>query len=127
MRRLADECVSAPLVARLREAGHDVAYVLELTPGAIDAEVSARAFEERRLLPTEDKDFGELVFRLRQQVQAIVILRTARQDNSFKWRRLDAAIDKFGETLFGRYTIIEETRFRSRPLLGATSTYTSGR
>jgi hypothetical protein len=30
--------------------------------------------------------------------------------------RLDAAVSRFGEHLFGRYTIVEEGRFRSRPL-----------
>ncbi len=29
MRWLADECVSAPLVRRLRDAGHDVLYMAE--------------------------------------------------------------------------------------------------
>lgn len=30
--------------------------------------------------------------------------------------RLVAAVDRFGETLFGRYTVIEESRFRWRAL-----------
>jgi len=30
--------------------------------------------------------------------------------------RLEAAIDRFGNSLFGRYTVIEGARFRSRPL-----------
>jgi hypothetical protein len=30
---------------------------------------------------------------------------------------LGAAIVSFGEMFFGRYTVIEEMRFRSRPLL----------
>jgi hypothetical protein len=28
-----------------------------------------------------------------------------------------AAVARFGNTLFGRYTVIEEARFRSRPLV----------
>jgi hypothetical protein len=34
---------------------------------------------------------------------------------SLKRPRLQAAIDRYGEGLFGRYTVIEEARFRSRP------------
>ena len=63
MRWLADECVAAPLVARLREAGLDVTYMAEIAPAATDPEAIARAHHEGRLLLTEDKDFGELVFR----------------------------------------------------------------
>jgi hypothetical protein len=32
VRWLADECVSARLVSKLRELGHDVAYVVEVAP-----------------------------------------------------------------------------------------------
>jgi hypothetical protein len=33
-----------------------------------------------------------------------------------KMIRLAAAIERYGEELFGRYMVIEEGRFRSRPL-----------
>jgi predicted nuclease of predicted toxin-antitoxin system len=51
--------------ARLREMGHDVAYyyVLEIAPASTDPEAMALSYHEGRLLLTEDKDFGELVFR----------------------------------------------------------------
>jgi len=62
MRWLADECVSAGLVAHLRTLGHDVSYVAELAPSEPDVTVMARAQRDARLLLTEDKDFGELVF-----------------------------------------------------------------
>jgi predicted nuclease of predicted toxin-antitoxin system len=80
VRWLVDECVDAALAARLREAGHDVVYMSDVAPRAPDAEVIERAHGEDRLLLTEDKDFGDLVFR-----QA-------------------------------KYTVIEEARYRSRPL-----------
>ena len=55
MRWLADECVDAGLVARLRVAGHDVLYMAEIAPAESDAEVLARAQRDGRLLLTEDK------------------------------------------------------------------------
>jgi len=63
VRWLADECVDAPLIRQLRDAGHDVAYIVEGDAGATDAEIISRAHAESRLLLTEDKDFGELAFR----------------------------------------------------------------
>ena len=65
---------------------------------------------------TEDKDFGDLVFRQGRPVPSIVLLRigiTRRQD---KADRLLAAIGQFGDTLFGRYTVVEDARFRTGPL-----------
>jgi len=116
MRWLADECVSALLVAQMRQAGHDVLYVAESTPGATDTEVAERANSETLLLLTEDKDFGELVVRRRWPVPGIIILRTGTDQSAFNWIRLEAAITRFGEALLGHLTIIEEARLRSRRL-----------
>ena len=118
MRWLADECVAAPLVARLREAGLDVTYMAEIAPAATDPEAIARAHHEGRLLLTEDKDFGELVFRWNSPVPGVVLLRIDPEKNLLKWVRLKAVIETFGERIYGRYTVVEATRFRSRPLNG---------
>lgn len=117
MRWLADECVDAGLVDRLRRAGHDVLYIAESASGIRDAEVLRRAQAEVRLLLTEDKDFGELVFRSKMAVPGVVLLRVDSAKHSLKWRRLEAAVLRYGEALVGRFLVIEETRFRSRPLL----------
>ena len=116
MRWLVDECVDDQLVERLRAAGHDVTYVLEITPLASDTEVIGRADTENRLLLTEDKDFGELVFHQARRVPGIVLLRIDPSVRSLKWPRIQAAFATFGASLVGRYTVIEETRIRSRPL-----------
>jgi predicted nuclease of predicted toxin-antitoxin system len=116
VRWLADECVDAALVASLRAGGHDVVYMAEAAPATRDADVMARAQHDGRLLLTEDKDFGDLVFRQGGQVPGIVLLRTDPAMHALKLRRVEAAIARFSEGLFGRYTTIEEARFRSRPL-----------
>ena len=117
MRWLADECVDAALVSQLRDAGQDILYVAEVASGATDAEVLRRARNDSRLLRTEDKDFGELLFRLKLAVPGLVLLRLRPDQYLRKWARLEAAIGQFGDKLFGRYLVIEDTRFRSRPLL----------
>ncbi len=63
MRFLVDEC-TGPSVARwLREAGHDVFSVYEEARGIDDDTVIARAVAENRIIVTNDKDFGEKVYR----------------------------------------------------------------
>jgi predicted nuclease of predicted toxin-antitoxin system len=57
---LADECCDAGIVKSLRGDGHDVTFVVEQNPGASDDEVLLSAYNEGRILLTEDKDFGEL-------------------------------------------------------------------
>ncbi|MGA7862814.1 MAG: DUF5615 family PIN-like protein [Stellaceae bacterium] len=109
MRWLADECVDAALVRRLRGAGHDVIYAAEVASGTTDAQILRQANDEHRLLLTEDrllltedKDFGEFVFRLHMTVPGLVLLRVALERYLFKWARLDAAVQRFGQRLFGR-------------------------
>ena len=120
MRWLADECVAAPLVAFLRSEGHDVLYVAETATGLNDSAVIALAFREKRLLLTEDKDFGDLVFRRERAVPGVVLMRVGSENPVRKTLRLNAAIERYGEELFGRYTVIEEGRFRSRRLWSAS-------
>ncbi len=64
MNLLADESVDRPIVEQLRQDGHDVLYVAEMEPGIPDDVVLQRANEHQALLVTEDKDFGELVYRV---------------------------------------------------------------
>jgi predicted nuclease of predicted toxin-antitoxin system len=116
VRWLIDECVDADLAALLRKSGHDVVYMSDVAPRAADPEVMDRAAGEDRLLLTEDKDFGDLVFRQARPVPGLVLVRINPLRRSLKGPRLLAAIDRFGDTLFGRYTVIEDARFRSRPL-----------
>jgi predicted nuclease of predicted toxin-antitoxin system len=119
MRWLVDECVDADLAVALRQSGHDVIYMSEAAPRTTDLEVLSRAAKENRLLLTEDKDFGDLVFRQAKPVRGIVLIRIDPSRRSRKVERLQAAIDRFGDTLFGRYTVIEDARFRSRSLRSA--------
>jgi predicted nuclease of predicted toxin-antitoxin system len=116
MRWLADECVDAAVVVLLRQAGHDVSYIAEIASGLTDAEALRLAYDEQRLFLTEDKDFGELVFRFRLSVPGLVLLRIDATRSHLKWRRLEAVIGQIGEGLHGRYVVVTETRSRSRPL-----------
>ena len=75
MRFIADEGVDAQIVAALRKEGHDVLYVIEFDAGASDPDILCNANEEDRILITRDKDFGELVFRLKKVHSGIILNR----------------------------------------------------
>jgi predicted nuclease of predicted toxin-antitoxin system len=116
VRWLVDECVDAGLVTDLRAAGHDVVYIAEVAVAALDGEIIRLANADDRLLLTDDKDFGDLVFHRGASVPGVVLLRLHPALHALKRRRLRIAIERIGERMFGRYTIVEEARFRSRPL-----------
>ena len=63
MRFLLDVCAaSRQMQHTLVDQGHDVLSALESNPRATDEELLTLAMDEGRILVTEDKDFGELVF-----------------------------------------------------------------
>ncbi len=64
MMLLVDESVDRPIVERLRQDAHDCVYIAELSPSINDDQVLQEANIRNALLLTEDKDFGELVYRL---------------------------------------------------------------
>ena len=73
MRFLLDVCAaSRSMHTMLTERGHDVLSALEKDPGATDEELLTLANEEQRVLITEDKDFGELVFLRRRPHPCII-------------------------------------------------------
>jgi predicted nuclease of predicted toxin-antitoxin system len=63
MRFLVDEC-TGPIVAKwLRAHGHDVFSVYESAHGMADEEILRKAQAETWIVVTNDKDFGEKIFR----------------------------------------------------------------
>lgn len=75
MRFLADESCDFAVVRALRSAGHDVLAVAELAAGSDDATIMDIALREERLLLTEDKDFGHLVYAHSQQSSGVIFIR----------------------------------------------------
>ena len=116
MRFLLDECCDASLAFALREDGHDILYVAEDMPSAVDSAVLRRAFDEDRLLVTEDKDFGELVYRLRLPTRGILLLRFAIDEEHLKLHRVRQVIHTASNRLAGAFVVIEANKTRFRPL-----------
>jgi len=58
MRFLADESCDFAVVRALRALGHDVLAVSEFRQRSVDDELMENAYNESRILLTEDKDFG---------------------------------------------------------------------
>lgn len=76
MRFLLDEGLPARLAAHLRGEGHDVTVVGRDYPYALkDRDILAIARREGRVVLTNDKDFGELVFRDRLPHAGVILFR----------------------------------------------------
>lgn len=115
MNLLADEGVDAPIVARLRQDGHEVIYVAESEPGIPDERVLASSNERRALLLTADKDFGELTFRLRRVHGGVVLLRLAGLSLDAKVEVVAAAFATHGAKFVNAFSVVSPGDIRIRP------------
>jgi predicted nuclease of predicted toxin-antitoxin system len=123
MQFLADESCDFHFVHALREAGHDVLAVGEIIPRADDADVIRFAKDQARVLLTEDKDFGQLVFASAAPSAGVVLFRyppTARQSLIRGFVRL---IQEKGDRLRDSFAVIEpgRVRFKPRPQSGSAT------
>ena len=75
MRFLADESCDFAVVRALRADGHDVLAVAEFQQRSVDKDVMELALAEKRILLTEDKDFGRLAFAAHMDSQGVILIR----------------------------------------------------
>src|SRR6056297_3445802 len=113
MRFLVDEC-TGPAVARwLEERGHDVFSVYDDAPGIGDVEVLRRGHAEERILITNDKDFGEKVYRERRPHCGIVLLRLDDERSQNKIVVLRHLLEGYADRLPNQFVVAtaEQVRF----------------
>ncbi|MBI5823025.1 MAG: DUF5615 family PIN-like protein [Chloroflexi bacterium] len=114
MKIVADECVDDEIVLRLRNDGHKVSYVAEVSPGILDEDVLILADKEDTLLLTADKDFGELIFRQGLVKRGILLYRLAEMSKLEKAEIISVAIAEHGDELLGSFSVLTEKTIRIR-------------
>ena len=114
MKWVADECVDAEVVARLRGAGHEVYYIAEAEPGVQDDEVLRLAEASAAVLLTYDKDFGDLVFRQRRATKGVVLARLPGLAATAKADLIGLAVATYGDEFVESFTVITDKLVRIR-------------
>jgi predicted nuclease of predicted toxin-antitoxin system len=112
MRFLVDEC-TGPAVSRwLRTQQHEVFSVYEQARGLSDNDIIQKAFAEDWILITNDKDFGEKVFRERRPHHGVIFLRLADERASSKIDTLRRLLQEYGDQLADRFVVVTEQQVR---------------
>lgn len=114
-RFLLDQSVDARLVTFLRSLGHDVVRVgTDYPSGLPDPQVLAIAVAEQRILVTDDRDLGELVFRHRYPHRGVIYLRLGESaELSLKRARLAHVLSNYSDKL-DRFLVVGRTTVRVR-------------
>ena len=115
MQFLADESCDFAVVRALREAGHDVVAVAEVFPRAEDPDVLARALDEGRILLTEDKDFGQLVYSSAHPSAGVMFFRFPARARGALAKAATDLVRQKGNQLPGRFVVVQPGRIRFGP------------
>ena len=110
---VADECVEEEIIERLRDNNIRILSIRESHSGIKDVEVLAIAVEDSAFLLTEDKDFGELVFRLHLPHNGILLVRFPNEyDPDIKAQKVVKTILEKFEEIDGFFAVLDENRLR---------------
>ena len=114
MRFLVDES-TGPAVARwLGSLGHEVFSVYNEARGIEDEDVIRKAFAEGWILITNDKDFGEKVYREQFPHRGIVLLRLEDERVICKIDILRRLLERYAEQLADHFVVVTERQVRIR-------------
>jgi predicted nuclease of predicted toxin-antitoxin system len=112
VRFLVDENAGPGVARWLRAAGHDTVSVFESARGASDDQVIELASQDRRVLVTSDKDFGEHVFRFGWRHHGVVLLRLSDERTETKVEVLERLLANHADRIEGSFLVVTEELVR---------------
>ncbi|MDW7680252.1 MAG: DUF5615 family PIN-like protein [bacterium] len=112
MRFLVDECTGPRVAQWLREQNHEIFSVYEQARGMTDGDIIEKAYTENWILITNDKGFGEKVYRGGRPHRGVVFLRLEDERAVVKIETLRRLLEKYADQLTDRFVVVTETKVR---------------
>jgi predicted nuclease of predicted toxin-antitoxin system len=111
---IVDECTGIAVAHFLRTQGFDAVSVSEESPQTSDLDILRRAVAEQRIVVTNDKDFGEMVYRDNYRHRGVLLLRLADDRVVTKIRVVAAVLSQYVDRLQDRFVVATEQNIRIR-------------
>jgi predicted nuclease of predicted toxin-antitoxin system len=115
IRFLADESCDFAVVRALREEGYDVFAASEVMSRSIDRELIEQAYREKRVLLTEDKDFGWLVFVSHADSSGVILIRFPGNARQSLVQTIIKLVREQGERLADAFVVVQPSHIRIKP------------
>lgn len=112
MRFLVDECTGPKVAAWLREQAHEVFSVFDEARGMDDDAVLRKACAEGWILITNDKDFGDMVYRERRPHRGVIFMRLADERSTNKIAVLRRLLELYEDKLPDQFVVVTESQVR---------------
>lgn len=112
MKFIVDECTGPAVAHWLHALGHEVYSVYEQSPGMSDQEILSKAINEDWVIITNDKDFGERVFRDHFAHHGIIFMRLQKESTKNKITVLEKVMNEFLNQLHDEFVVVSENQIR---------------
>ena len=112
MRFLVDECTGPGVAAWLRKQNHEVFSVFEESRGINDEDIIQKAASENWILITNDKDFGDKVYRDGRLHRGIILLRLADESSVSKIQVISRLLENYTDRLSDSFVVVTENQVR---------------
>ena len=112
MRFLVDECTGPRVSSWLAQQGYEVHCIYGEARGASDDEILKKAYTENWILVTNDKDFGELIYRTRRLHHGIIFLRLTDERSKAKIEAMRLLLEQYADRLSDAFVVVTESHVR---------------
>ncbi len=112
---IVDESAGFAVVQYLQSIGYDVLSVSDAMFQADDVDILSRAVHDNRIVVTNDKDFGTLIYRDSKRHVGVLLLRLDDERAENRVRIVKTVIENYIDRLPGNFVVATEKRLRVRP------------
>jgi predicted nuclease of predicted toxin-antitoxin system len=112
MRFMVDECTGPAVASWLRDQDHDVFSVFDEARGMSDEDIIRKAFAEQWVLITNDKEFGDKVFRDGRLHRGVILLRLEDDRPASKIRVLSSLLEVYPDKIPDSFLVVTEKQVR---------------
>ncbi len=112
MRFLVDGCAEPAVADWLSTQGHSVFSVYDSARGMDDDAIVKKAFAENWVLMTNDKDFGEQVYREQKPHHGVILLRLEDERSKVKIGVLKRLLQAHADRLPDQFVVVTEKSVR---------------
>ncbi|MBK8549712.1 MAG: DUF5615 family PIN-like protein [Ignavibacteria bacterium] len=119
IRFIADVNVHKDIILFLRKNNYKVDWIYDIDMRMSDREILELCFKESKVLLTNDKDFGDLVYHKSHKSKGVILFRgdEERRDSlDLRIKYLRELLDFNSDKIYGYFTVITECNIRIKKL-----------
>lgn len=114
MKIIADESLNYKFVFALRNKGYNIFSIAEKHPSIRDEDILEISISPPAIILTEDKGFGELIFKEKKDFITVILLRYDAAETEYVLENLILLLNEYIEELYKCFVTIAYNRTRIR-------------